>query len=302
MTVRKLHADELDIDAGLAERLVADQFPESSGLPLRLVEPSGTEYVIYRLGSELSMRLPRHERTVVSLEKELDWLPRLAPQLQLAVPVPVARGEPAGGFPCPWAVYPWLAGEDATSGRIADTNEAASALAQFISELQSIDAAEAPEPGRHNAFRGAQLTVRDDPVRASIDALRDTVDATIVTALWDEALAAPGWTHPPLWIHGDLDARNLLVEGGRVSAVIDFGCLGAGDPACDVAVAWKLFSGKSREIFRSALDVDDATWTRARGWVLSQALIALPYYTLETNPVLVLEARRWLDEVLAEAE
>ena len=302
MTVRKLHTDELDIDAALAGRLVAEQFPAWSALPLEPVEPAGTEYVICRLGSDLSVRLPRHERTVVSLEKELHWLPRLAPLLPLAVPVPVARGEPSDGFPCLWAVYPWLGGENATSERVADASEAASTLARFIAELQSIDAAEAPEPGPHNAFRGASLDVRDEPMRASIEALRDTVDATLVTALWDEALAAPGWTHPPVWIHGDLDARNLLVEHRRLSAVIDFGCLGAGDPACDVAAAWKLFSGESRDVFRSALDVDDATWARARGWVLSQALIALPYYTLETNAVLVLEARRWLGEVLAEAE
>ena len=136
-------------------------------------------------------------------------------------------------------------------------------------------------------------------MRAAIVALQDELDADVVTALWEEALAAPVWSGPSVWIHGDLDPRNLLMRDGRLSGVIDFGCLVVGDPACDVMAAWKLLPATERGVFRATLPVDDATWTRARGWVLSQALIALAYYTLETNAVLVLEARRWLAEVLA---
>ena len=144
------------------------------------------------------------------------------------------------------------------------------------------------------------LATRDESTRAAIAALGAAIDVKAVTAAWEAAPSAPEWKRAPVWIHGDLDPRNLLVENGRLSAVIDFGCLGVGDPACDVMVAWKVFPAHTRNIFRTALSVDEATWARARGWALSQALIALPYYTLETNPVLVREARRWLVEVLAD--
>jgi aminoglycoside phosphotransferase (APT) family kinase protein len=114
-------------------------------------------------------------------------------------------------------------------------------------------------------------------------------------------LLAHEWKGAPVWIHGDLDARNVLVQDDRLSGVIDFGCLSIGDPACDVAVVWKMLSAGTRDSFRTELAVDDATWARSRGWALSQALIALPYYTMQTNPVLVVEARKWIVEVLADA-
>jgi aminoglycoside phosphotransferase (APT) family kinase protein len=121
-----------------------------------------------------------------------------------------------------------------------------------------------------------------------------------VTGVWEEALAAPEWDRPPVWVHGDLDARNLLVRNGRLSAVLDFGCLAAGDPACDVMVAWKLLDADARDVFRAELAVDKATWSRSRGWAVSQAVVALAYYTLETNPLLVLDSQRWLAAVLAD--
>jgi aminoglycoside phosphotransferase (APT) family kinase protein len=246
------------------------------------------------------VRLPRTERTAATLEKERAWLPRLAPRLPLAVPVPLAAGTPAEGYPWAWSVYRWLEGKDATVERIADLRQAATDLAQFMLALQRIDATGGPPPGAHNSFRGVPLVRRDAAVHASIAALQNEIDVGAVTALWKAALCAPEWERPPVWIHGDLDARNLLVEQGRICAVIDFGCLGVGDPACDVMVAWKVLSAETRAIFRDALSLDQATWARGRGWVLSQALIALSYYTLETNSGLVLEARRWLAEVLAD--
>ena len=179
---------------------------------------------------------------------------------------------------------------DATVEPIADLGRAASDLARFIAALQAIDPTGGPAPGEHNFFRGEALAARDVAVRASIAALRDEIDVDAVTAAWEAALRAPEWRRPPVWIHGDLDARNVLVEDGRLSAVIDWGALGVGDPACDVMVAWKLLSADTRGAFREALAIDDATWTRGRGWALSQALNALSYYTLETNAVLVREA------------
>jgi aminoglycoside phosphotransferase (APT) family kinase protein len=220
--------------------------------------------------------------------------------LPLAVPVPLAEGIPAEDYPWAWSVYRWLGGENATVERIADLGQAATDLARFVAALQGIDATGGPSPGRHNFFRGVALAARDAAVRASIASLRNEIDVGAVTAVWEAALRAPEWKHPPVWIHGDLDARNLLVEHGQLSAVIDWGCLGVGDPACDVMVAWKVLSAETRDIFRTALSVDEATWARGRGWALSQSLGALSYYTLETNAVLVREAQRWMTEVLAD--
>jgi aminoglycoside phosphotransferase (APT) family kinase protein len=295
-----MHEDEVEIDAALVGRLLARQFPRWAGLALEPLRPFGTDNALYRLGDEMVVRLPRRERTSRTLEKERRWLPRLAPLLPLAVPVPLAEGMPAEGYPFTWSVYSWLKGENATSRRITDLGQLAADLAQFVAALQRIDPLGGPSPGEHNFFRGVPLAERDAATRAAIASLEGKIDADQVAPAWEGALRAPEWNRPPVWIHGDLDARNLLVENGWLSAVIDFGGLGVGDPACDVMVAWKVLSPDTRDGFRATLSVDEATWARSRGWALSQAVIALAYYTEETNPVLVREAQRWLVEVLAD--
>lgn len=301
MPAEKMHADEVDTDVSLVGRLLAEQFPEWADLALEPVRPLGTDNALYRLGDDMVVRLPRRERTSKTLEKERQWLPRLAPLLPLAVPVPLAEGMPAEGYPFAWSVYTWLKGENATIERITDLGQLATDLAQFVAALQQIDPTGGPSPGEHNFFRGEPLAARDAPTRAAIVSLRGAIDVGAVTAAWESARRAPDWEHPPVWIHGDLDSRNLLVEEARLSAVIDWGCLGVGDPACDVMVAWKVLSADTRDIFRTVLSLDESTWARARGWGLSQALGALSYYTLETNPVLVREAQRWMAEVLGDA-
>jgi len=295
-----MHADEVDTDVALVGRLLAAQFPRWAGLPIEPVPNRGTDNALYRLGDEMVVRLPRTERTSRRLEKERQWLPRLAPLLPLAVPVPLADGMPAEGYPFEWSVYRWLQGENATMERVTDLSRLATDLAQFVAALQQIDPTGGPSPGEHNAFRGVPLATRAAQTRAAIVSLRGAIDVGAVTAVWESALQLPEWEHPPVWIHGDLDSRNLLVDEGRLSAVIDFGCLGVGDPACDVMVAWKVLSADTRIIFRTTLSVDESTWARARGWALSQALMALSYYTPETNPVLVREAHLWMAEVLAD--
>ena len=289
-----MHAEQLDTDVELARRLVASQFPEWGSLPVEAVTERGTDNALYRLGEDKVVRLPTRPRTSLTLEKERRWLPRLGPFLPLAVPEPLRVGEPGEGYPFAWSIYRWLPGTSAIEAPIADLRRAAVDLAGFITALHRMDTTGGPPPGEHNFGRGEPLANRDEAVRA---VLRDRD----LVALWEEALAAPGWDQPPVWIHGDLDARNLLVEDGRIAAVIDFGSLGVGDPACEVMVAWKLFRGESRDLFRRELAVDDATWARARGWALSQAVIALGYYTTETNPVLVGEAQKWLEELVADA-
>jgi aminoglycoside phosphotransferase (APT) family kinase protein len=299
MTAGKMHVDEVDTDVSLVGRLLAAQFPQWADLPIEPVHSAGTDNAIYRLGDDMAVRLPRIHWATGQVDKEHQWLPRLAPHLPLAIPVPLARGVPAEGYPWHWSVYRWLEGETATIERIADPRQAATELAQFIAALQRIDPTGGPPPGPHNSGRGVPLAARDSHTRTAIEALQGILDAGAATAAWEAALQAPAWPGPPVWIHGDLQSGNLLAVQGRLTAVIDFGCLGVGDPACDLIVAWNLLSAGTRELFRAALSVDDATWARGRGWALSVGLIALPYYR-STNPVLAANARHTIGELLAD--
>jgi aminoglycoside phosphotransferase (APT) family kinase protein len=206
-------------------------------------------------------------------------------------------GEPGEGFPWHWSIYEWLEGESASLDRIADPGHLAITLAEFIAALRRIDASGGPPPSEHNFYRGVPLALRDDRTRSALEELHGIVDVGAATAVWEAALAAPAWQEPPVWIHGDLQAGNLLAVDGRLSAVIDFGGLGVGDPACDLIAAWNLLPAEARGSFRRALRVDDASWARGRGWALSIALIGLPYY-LNTNPDFVEYALHTIDEVL----
>jgi aminoglycoside phosphotransferase (APT) family kinase protein len=301
MPAGKMHADEVDIDISLVRELLATQFPQWADLPIDPVHSAGTDNAIFRLGDDMSVRLPRIQNATLQVDKEHLWLPRLAPHLPLAIPFPLAKGTPGEGYPWHWSVYQWLKGENATIERISDTVQAARDLAHFISALQQIVPTGGPSPGSHNSFRGEPLSMRDAETRAAIATLSGMLDAGTATAAWETALQAPAWDGPPVWIHGDLLPLNLLVEQGRLIAVIDFGCLGVGDPACDLQVAWNLLSIETRDIFRSMLQVDDAMWERGRGWALSVGLIALPYYQ-STNPVLASISQRAINEVLADYE
>ena len=286
----RMHLDEIEIDEGLVRSLVAEQFPEWSGLPLRLVEPMGTVHAIYRLGDALCVRLPRRHGPTEPGSKELEWLPKLAPLLPVEIPVPVAQGRPAATYPWFWEVHTWVDG-DTVPVEAIDRIEAARDLAALIGTMQQVDPAGAP-PGR-----GIPLAERDREFRRWLERFEGD---PIVTAEWERALAAPPWEGPPVWHHGDLDARNWIVRDGRISGVIDWGAMGVGDPACDVMVAWKLHSPEARDAFHEALAVDDATRDRARGWVISQAVAILAYYTPANNPTLYREAEAWLELALAE--
>lgn len=286
----KMHVDELEIDEGLVRRLLANQFPHWAELPLRKVEPVGTVNAIFRLGDEYSVRLARREGPTTSESREFKWLPKFAPLVPLEVPMPIAQGHPNSEYPWFWEVHTWLDGETVPVEEI-DEIQAARDLAAFVAALQQVDASGGP------LGRGIPLAHRDKDFRYWLT--RFDGDSG-VSAVWDSALAAPAWNGPPVWHHGDLDARNWLVRGKRISGVIDWGCVGIGDPACDVMVAWKLHSPVARDAFREALPTDDATWARARGWVVSQAVAILAYYTPQNNPILYNEAKSWLDLVLSD--
>jgi aminoglycoside phosphotransferase (APT) family kinase protein len=210
----------------------------------------------------------------------------------------LAKGAPADGYPWQWSVYRWLEGETATIERIADLRQFAIALGRFLTALQRIDPAGGPPPGQHNFFRGGPLTVYDAETRQATAALDGRIDADAASAVWEAALRTT-WHGSPVWFHGDVAAGNLLVKGGRLSAVIDFGTSGVGDPACDLVIAWTLFGGGSRAAFRAALQLDEATWARGRGWTLWKGLITLAA-NIDSNPLEAKRARRVIDKVLAD--
>jgi aminoglycoside phosphotransferase (APT) family kinase protein len=289
------------IDATLARKLIDSQFPRWSQLPITGVELDGWDNRTFRLGSQLSVRLPTGDWYARQVDKEQRWLPRLAPQLPLPIPAPVAMGEPGCGFPYRWSVYRWLEGEPAASAPIADLTEFAATLAAFLRALARVDATDGPEPGEHNWYRGAPLSVYAHQTEEALDALGDEVPAAEARRVWDDAMRTE-WDRDPVWFHGDVAVGNLLVRDGRLAAVLDLGCSGVGDPACDVVIAWTLLSGASRERFRADLDVDAATWSRGRGWTLWKALISLVGHLERDDRRAAAQARRDIERVLADYE
>jgi aminoglycoside phosphotransferase (APT) family kinase protein len=294
----KMHDDEIESEVGLVRALLRDQQPQWAHLSIERVSSTGTDNALYRLGDDMVVRLPLRPSSTRPIEKEHRWLPVLAPQLPIAIPVPLARGEPIDGYDWPWSVYPWFEGEDATAAQF-DRRQAAADLARFIAALHSIDSTGGPEPGIANFGRGVPLAELDHYTRQAIRASSGLVDTDAVMAAWEEALRAPVWDQPAVWVHGDIASGNLLFRDGRLSAVIDFGGLGIGDPACDLIVAWELFDAGSRDVLRSEVGADDAMWARSRGWALSTAIVALPYYE-HTNAFMFEQALHKLAVVLAE--
>lgn len=289
------------IDTRLISNLFADQFPYWAHLPLVPVASAGTDNAIFRLGEDMAVRLPKVDWAVGQAEKESVWLPRLAPHLPLEVPVPLALGKPAFGYPWHWAVCRWLPGNAAIPAYVADSRAAASAVAEFILALQRIDASDGPRAGRQNHYRGLPLAALDGRVRGALGELDGRIDVRAATRAWDLAVAAPVWSGDPVWLHGDLHANNMLTTGGRLSAVIDFGLLGVGDPATDMMVAWMMFDVDARTVFRATVQADDGAWARALGWALYSSVIALPFYW-DSNPLLVAGCLRTLAQVLSETE
>lgn len=291
-------SERVDIDVSLVRRLILEQFPEWASLPIKPVEFSGWDNRTFHLGDDMTLRLPSAQAYEAQVEKEQQWLPRLAPLLPLPIPAPLAMGMPSGEYPWKWSIYRWIDGENATVERISNMSDFAVQLAQFLNDLQQIDASDGPPPGPHNFYRGGSLSIYDDGTRNAISDLEGIVDTAEATAVWETAIKAT-WSGSPVWVHGDVHVTNLLVKDDRLSAVIDFGCSGVGDPACDLTIAWTFFSGQSRETFRELLQIDDATWLRARGWALWKALITIANPSGST-PEKLKESGRVIKDVIAE--
>jgi aminoglycoside phosphotransferase (APT) family kinase protein len=284
---------EVDIDADLVGRLLAEQHPDLAHLPRRVVA-SGWDNVMVRIGNDLVARLPRRTLSAGHAEHELRWLPELAPRLPLPVPAPVRAGLPGCGYPWAWSICPWLPGRPAHTEPLADPDAVAVALGRFVTALHVPAPADAPV----NPYRGVPLAERHERFEAHLAVLAGRVDAAAVRERWAPLAGAPPWDGPPVWLHGDLHPDNLLVHDGRLAAVVDFGDLTAGDPGVDLAAAWMLLPPASRPLLRHEAGADDATWARAQGWALALALAMLAGSA--DDPVISGIGQRTLTAVLAD--
>jgi aminoglycoside phosphotransferase (APT) family kinase protein len=289
----KMHEGEFDIDTVLVKQLLAEQFSHLAERPITVVRSTGTVNAIYRLGDDLCVRLPRVKAWAEGIDRERIWLPKLASHISLNIPKLHAQGKPTSWYPCPWAIYHWLEGSPYQDNLIRDERQAAHDLVNFILELRSADISGSPRGGRNPLAELNTLT------RSAIEASQGVINTDAASEAWIRSLETQPWNGKPVWIHGDLLKPNLLVQGGRLCAVIDFGGVGIGDPAMDMVPAWSVFNKIGRDAFRQALDIDDNTWNRARGYALHQAVMIIPYYP-ETNPQFVILAKRTVDEVLAD--
>jgi aminoglycoside phosphotransferase (APT) family kinase protein len=295
MPAGDMPAAEVDLGEDVVRRLLATQHPDLADRPLRLLA-NGWDNVLYRLGADLVVRLPRRQMAAVLVEHEQRWLPELATGLPLPIPAPVRVGRPDAVYPWSWSVVPWLPGRVAASTVVRDPSVEARRLGDFVAALHRPAPADAPV----NPVRGGPLAERAFAVEERLAVLADVIDAGGVREQWDHARGAARWSGPPLWLHGDLHTANLLVDDGALAAVIDFGDITAGDPATDLAVAWMVFDPGDRALLRAACGTtDDDTWRRARGWALHLSLAYLAHSA--DNPMMAAIGRRTLDAVLSDS-
>lgn len=264
--------DRNPADAAVARRLIATQFPRWSHLQIRDVDVQGWDNRTFRLGDDMLVRLPTAEEYALAVAKEHRWLPILASVSPVEIPVPVARGVPDAEFPHDWSVYRWIDGEPVNRVGVEDLTRLAVDVADFLTCLRGLDATDGPGAGLHNWYRGGPLTTYDGWARASLETLSGVIETEAAEDIWEQARGS-SWDGRPIWFHGDIAPGNLLVKDGALSAVIDFGTCGTGDPACDLAIAWTTLTGDSRAAFRDRMAVDDGTWLRGQGWALWKALV-----------------------------
>ena len=267
-------SDRLNLSPETVARIIARQFPNFARLPVRAMDRPGWDNLTYRLGDAFVVRMPSAPGYVAQVEKEQTWLPRLAPYLSRPIPQPVAHGKPDQDYPFPFAILNWIEGTPGTWQWPAAIDPLAHDLAAFLTSLQACSTESAPLAGEHNYFRGGDLSVYDAETRRAVETLGDRVDGPLCLSIWDNAIAT-AWPNAPVWLHGDIAPGNLLLEGDRLTAVIDFGCCGVGDPACDYALAFTHFDANARDTFQRQLNIDTGTLLRAQAWALWKALITL---------------------------
>lgn len=261
----------MKIDTKLAKKLIESQFPEWSELCIEPVKKSGWDNRTFHLGNKMTMRLPSGKEYAPQILKESKWLPILGQRLSYKITKPIAQGKPSEDYPFHWAINEWIDGEPASLSNISNLNQFANDLAIFLSELHAINPENGPPAGAHNFHRGDDLSFYSEEMKSALTKIKDSLEQNIASALWQEAISSR-WQKNPVWVHGDFATGNMLVKDGKLHAVIDFGCLAIGDPACDLAIAWNLLDNPSRTVFKNTINLDRATWIRAMGWTLWKTL------------------------------
>ncbi len=298
-TLKLIQGNEpMNINNELVYELISAQFPQWSNLPIRPVEMSGWDNRTFHLGGDMLVRLPSAAHYACQVEKEQEWLPKLAPFLSQKIPTPLGLGKPTERYPWKWSVYRWIKGKTVVASTEIDLTVLAEDLANFLINFQAIDLKGGPAPGAQNFYRGGSIAVYDSETRQAISALNGKIDSNLVTEIWKSG-SSQTWQKEPVWVHGDISAGNLLINNGRLDAVIDFGQLCIGDPACDFVIAWTLFDADSRQVFHDILLPDAQTWARARAWALWKSLIVM-LNTNQTNAVEAKQAHRTFENILAE--
>lgn len=261
----------MDIDVKCVRKLVDTQFPKWANLTINPVKHGGNDNRTFHLGEEMAVRLPSHKSYEPQIEKEAKWLLKLARHLSLPITSPVGKGKTTREYPYVWSINTWIDGETVTHHHV-DLNQFAKGLAEFLKELESIDPSEGPRAGTHNFHRGGDLSVYHQETLDALQFLASEINVQKCKHIWDTALSTQ-WTKQPVWVHGDIAEGNLIAKNGKLSGVIDFGCMGTGDPSCDLVMAWTFFDKRSRKIFIENMELDQDTWNRAKGWALWKALI-----------------------------
>lgn len=285
----------MNINVEVVSKLINEQFKEFSNLEIRPVEKSGHDNRTFHLGDDMSIRMPSGKAYSKQIEKEVKWLPLFKENISFNISTPISVGSKSQDYPYLWSINKWIDGETVTYENVDNLNEFARDLARFLKELQSIDASEGPIAGAHNFYRGGDLKVYDRETRVTLENLKDVFEKDKLEKIWNEAVSTE-YKEEPLWIHGDVAVGNLLVKDGKLNAVIDFGILGTGDPACDYVMSWTFFNYESRLIFKEALKCDEDTWNRAKGWALWKALIS--YNKKEKTSEMSKWAKRTIEELL----
>lgn len=266
----------LEITTELAHKLIASQFPEYAHLPIRSVDKQGHDNRTYRLGEDLLIRMPTEQSYALKVPKEQDLLPKLAPHLSVNIPVPIKMGVASQAYPYPFSIYKWLPGTSLNFLELKENDlvQLAEDLTCFLKALQNIREVAGPQPGQHNWWRGDHVSVYDKGAREQITQVAKMIPADKALRLWENACATQ-WDKKPVWVHGDFAVGNLLIQDNKLCAVIDFGGIAVGDPACDLVIAWTILHHTAREIFIKEMQMDDHTWLRARAWALWKATYEL---------------------------
>lgn len=288
--------DHIFIDVALVQLLISKQFPQWNDLAITPVKVSGWDNRTFHLGDKMLVRMPSAKDYELQVEKEQKWLPLLAPLLPLSIPKPLEMGVPDEGYPWKWSIYNWIEGKTLAAANLSNLTEVARSLGEFLSVFHKIDSAGGPQPGLHSFYRGGDLKVYDNQTQQAIKSLKGTINTSLASEVWHTALSSQ-WQNTPVWVHGDISIGNLLVQNGRLSAVIDFGQLSVGDPACDLAIAWTYFDDESSKVFRETLPLDQDTWCRGRAWTLWKALIVAAGI-VETNAAEANKSLQIIDRII----